>query len=330
MLKAIYLLNEDAYESIYGPDERADLAALLDTSAAHHTVESVRQNPSLLTDVEVILSGWGCPKLDAAFLETAPKLQAVFYGAGSIRYIVTDEFWERGIPITSSYAGNAVPVAEYALSQIIFSLKRGWQHVFAIKRERSYGKRMAVPGAYGSTVGIISLGMIGRMVCERLKILDVHVIAYDPFVSENDAAGLGVELCSLDDLFRNADVVSLHTPWLPETEDMITGDHFAMMKPGAAFINTARGAIVREQEMIEMLQRRDDLFAVLDVVWPEPPEPESPLFTMDNVVLTPHIAGSVDAECRRMGRIVVDEVRRFVNGEPLQWAITREQAAVMA
>ena len=172
--------------------------------------------------------------------------------------------------------------------------------------------------------------MIGRMVCRHLQGFDLNVIAYDPFVNEADAADLGVELCSLEDVFRRADVVSLHTPWLPETEGMITGEHFAMMKQGATFLNTARGAIVREREMIEVLQRRDDLFAVLDVVWPEPPVPGSPLYTMQNVVLTPHIAGSLNDECRRMGRIVVDEVGRFVRGEPLHWAISREQAAIMA
>lgn len=330
MYKALYLLNADAYDTIYGPDERADLAMLLDISAPPQTADAVHRDPSLLADVEVILSGWGSPVLDAALLDAAPNLQAVFYGAGSIREIVTDAFWERNIPITSSYAGNAVPVAEYTLSQILFGLKRGWQHVFAIRRECRYGERMVVPGAYGSTVGLVSLGMIGRMVARHLQSFEVHVIAYDPFVDAKDAADLGVELCSLEDVFRRADVVSLHTPWLPETEGMITGAHFAMMKPGAAFLNTARGAVVREQEMIEALQRRPDLFAVLDVVWPEPPVPGSPLFTLDNVVLTPHIAGSRDNECRRMGRIVVDEVRRFVQGEPLRWAISREQAAIMA
>ena len=164
MLKALYLLDTRAYDVIYGPDERADLAALLDTSAPPQTAESIRLDPSALADVEVILSGWGCPALDAALLDAAPKLQAVFYGAGSIRGIVTDAFWERNIPITSSYAANAVPVAEFTLAQIIFCLKRGWQHVFAIRSAQSYPERMPVPGAYGSTVGLVSLGMIGRMV----------------------------------------------------------------------------------------------------------------------------------------------------------------------
>jgi phosphoglycerate dehydrogenase-like enzyme len=111
---------------------------------------------------------------------------------------------------------------------------------------------------------------------------------------------------------------------------MITGAHLASMRPGATFINTARGAIVREGEMIEVLAGRPDLFAVLDVTYPEPPEPGSPLYTLPNVVLTPHIAGSMDRECERMGRYMVDELERYLAGEPLQWAISREEAANLA
>jgi phosphoglycerate dehydrogenase-like enzyme len=102
------------------------------------------------------------------------------------------------------------------------------------------------------------------------------------------------------------------------------------MKPGATFINTARGAVVREQEMIAVLQQRPDLFAVLDVTYPEPPEPDSPLYTLPNVVLTPHIAGAMGVECNRMGRYMVEELKRYLRGDSLEWGITREMARVLA
>jgi phosphoglycerate dehydrogenase-like enzyme len=330
MPKGIYLLNAGAYNQIYGPAEQRDIAQLVDLVARPQTGETIRSNPDLLHEVNFIFSGWGLPKLDEAFLSNAPNLKAVFYGAGSIKSIVTDAFWARGIPITSSYAANAVPVIEYTLSQIFFCLKRGWYFAQRIKNEGRYPPREAVPGGYGSTVGIISLGMIGRGVCKRLQSFDLNVIAYDPFVTLDAAADLNVELVSLDDLFRRADVVSLHTPWLKETEGLITGVHFAMMKENATFINTARGAIVREKEMIEVLQQRTDLWAILDVTYPEPPVSGSLLYTMPNVILTPHLAGSRDDECRRMGRIVVEELGRYLKGQPLRWAINREQAAIMA
>jgi phosphoglycerate dehydrogenase-like enzyme len=136
------------------------------------------------------------------------------------------------------------------------------------------------------------------------------VIAYDPFA---DAAQFpDIEFCSLDDLFRRADVVSLHTPWLPETEGLITGEHFRAMRPNSSFINTARGAIVREAEMIAALQARPDITALLDVTYPEPPAPGSPLYTLPNVVLTPHIAGPLGAECRRQGALMLAELRSYL------------------
>jgi phosphoglycerate dehydrogenase-like enzyme len=137
-------------------------------------------------------------------------------------------------------------------------------------------------------------------------------------------------MTSLDEVFRRADVVSVHTPWLKETEGLITGAHIASMKPYSTFINTSRGAVVRETEMTHVLQARPDLVAVIDVTHPEPPSPDSPLFTLPNVILTPHIAGSLGAECRRMGQYMVGELERYVLGQPLRYALTRERAAIMA
>ncbi len=111
---------------------------------------------------------------------------------------------------------------------------------------------------------------------------------------------------------------------------MITGQHFSTMKEGATFINTARGAVVRENELIAVLQQRPDLFAVLDVTYPEPPEPDSLLYMLPNVVVTPHIAGAMDGECRRMGQYMIGELKRYLRGETLRWGISREQAKLLA
>lgn len=330
MLKGLYILDKDSFEKIYGPDEQHDIKKLVHIYAPPQTAGSIKENPSLLRDADIIFSGWGAPLMDKEFLSAASNLKAVFYGSGSVKYFMTDEFWDRKILITSAYAANAVPVAEYTLSQILFSLKLGWHYATQIKRRGCYIPRIRVPGAYGSTVGIISLGMIGRLVCKLLKQFEVKVIAYDPFVDAQTADLLGVELCSLEDVFKLSDVVSLHTPWLKETEKMIKGKHFENMKPYATFINTARGAVVDESEMIEVLKRRTDLYAVLDVTYPEPPREGSELYTLPNVILTPHIAGSLDNECRRMGRYMVEELERYIKGEPLKWEITREKLVTMA
>jgi phosphoglycerate dehydrogenase-like enzyme len=328
--KALYLLDSGAFEKIYGEEERAAVAGLADVYAPLQTGDSVAKNTGVLAEAEVILSGWGAPAMDGGFLAAAPNLRVVFYGAGSIRRVATPAFWERGLRITSAYAANAVAVSEYALAAILFSLKRGWHFAFSAQREKTLPRLGQVPGAYGSTVGLVSLGMVGRLVRERLRPFDLRVVAYDPFVTPEEAHVLGVDLMSLEDLFASSDVVSLHVPLLPETEGMILGSHLASMKRNATLINTSRGAVVREAEMVEVLGERPDLWAVLDVTHPEPPEPDFRLYDLPNVVLTPHIAGSLGNECRRMGRLVVDELRRYVAGEPLKHEITGERAALMA
>lgn len=314
--KAIYQLKEPGLLKIYGPNERAEIASLVEDAP--------------LAEAEVAFAGWGAPKMDAAYLVNAPNLKLVLYGAGSVKGVVTDAFWERGVRICSAWVANGVPVAEYTVATITLSLKRFWLQAANVRAKRNYSGKVAVPGAFGSTVGLVSLGVIGRMVRERLRMLDVNVIAYDPYVTAADAEKIGLRLASLEEVFAQSDVVSLHTPWLKATEGMVTGKHFESMKPGATFINTSRGAVVRETEMIAVLQQRPDLTAILDVTRPEPPVPDSPLYTLPNVILTPHIAGSMDGECHRMAQYMIGELKRYIAGQPLHYEVTREKAEIMA
>jgi phosphoglycerate dehydrogenase-like enzyme len=328
--KGIFILRPDAYTAVYGPEERALIDELIDVVAPPQTAEEILAHPDILREVEVILSGWGAPLMDEAFLSYAPNLRAVFYGAGSIRGFVTDALWERGILVTSAQDANAIPTAEYTLAMILFSLKHGWRLAAQTRREQRFPARDDAPGIYGASVGIIALGKVGRLVRELLRPFNVRILAYDPYVSSSEAEALGVSLCSLEALFRASQVVSLHAPLLPETAGMIRGSHLTSMAHGSVFINTARGGLVRHDELIAALEQRSDLYAVLDVADPEPPPVGSPLYTLPNVTLTPHIAGSLGAERRRLGEVMLAELRRYLSGEPLQHAITREQAQFMA
>jgi phosphoglycerate dehydrogenase-like enzyme len=329
--RALFLLDDWAYDSVYGSEVADKLASRVDFVASQVDAARLAERPEVLREVEFLFGGWGMPPMDDAFLAHAPKLRAVFFGAGSIKPLVTDAFWRRGITITSGYALNAVPVAEYTIGAIFLSLKHAWRFAMGMQRGGRYLPKSGVlPGAFRTTVGLVSLGAIGARVAEMLRATDLRVIAHDPYVAPAAAAALGVQLVPLDEVFKRSHVVSLHTPWLPETEGMITGRHFESMRRDATFINTARGIIVREAEMIGVLRRREDLTAVLDVIFPEPPPPDSPLLTLPNVVLTPHIAGAYDEECRRLGRGLLEELDRLLAGRPLRWRITREQTARMA
>lgn len=329
--RGLFVLDPESYSLIYGEPERLEIGNLVDIIGPPLSRDTLRAHAGLLRQADLVFSGWGAPLMDQAFLDSAVNLRAVFYGAGSIRYLVTEAFWNRDILITSAYAANAIPVAEYTVSAILLSLKQFWRFAAATRRGEGWqGDRRMVPGNFRRTVGLVSMGMIARKVVDLLKPYDLQVIAYCPFLTEAEARKLGIRRATLDEVFRTADVVSLHTPALPETTGLVTGTLVASMKDYATLINTSRGTIIAQGELVEVLRKRPDLTAVLDVTDPEPPEQDSPLLTMPNVVLTPHIAGSLAQECQRMGRYMVEELRRYLAGQPLRWRITREAASRLA
>lgn len=325
MVKGLFIMDQAPFEFVYPMNVRKEIENIADIYTAPMTNLQIQQDLSVLKDAEVIFSGWGGPRLDESFLNKAPKLKAFFYAAGSLKHIVTKAAWEREIVFTNAVRANAVPVAEYTLSQILFCLKRGWAFTRGIRNEKQYPKITSdVPGAFRSTVGIVSLSTVGRMVCNLLKLFDVQVIAYDPYVKMQEAEKLGVQLVGLEDIFKRSDIVSLHTPLLKETIDMIGKEHLSHMRQNSSIINTSRGAIIKESEMIEILHDRPDITAVLDVTFPEPPHRDSPLYKMDNVILTPHLAGSVGKECERLGACMLEEFHRYINKQSLQWQVREE------
>lgn len=330
MINGLIIQRRDTLGQSYGVDEHAQIARRIHLLAPPTDATSLTADPALLAQAEVIFCGWGTPRFDKMILDQAPCLRAVFYAAGSVRHLVSEDFWARGIRIASGYAMNGLAVADYTVGVILIGLKHGFLHARHARENGNHFRKGPVPGAYESTVGIISLGAAGRALLERLRAFDLRVIAHDPYVSAQEAADLNVELVGLDELFARADAVSLHTPQLPETIGLVQGRHIQSMKQGAVFINTARGAIVRETEMIEVLRRRADLTAVLDVSDPEPPRPGSPLYSMPNVVLTPHIAGAVGRERLRLGRCMIEEFDRWQRGEAMRWEITQDNIVHLA
>ncbi len=333
MINTAFILGASAFADIYGEENLRAIAPTGRLLGPPLTVAELQSNPpSWLDEIEVLFTGWDAPRLDAALLERMPRLRAVFYGAGSIRPIASDALWERRIIVASAAALNAQPVVEFTLGAILLSFKRAWHHSRLVRTERTYDalRTLPVPTGWGATIGLVSLGLIGRRVAEQLRAHDVHVLAHDPLLTAAQCAELGVEAVTLEEIFRRSDIISLHTPLLPETTGLIDAALLASLRPGATLINTARGAIIRETDLIKVLQNRPDVQAILDVTDPEPPLRDSPLYDLTNVFLTPHIAGSIGVECRRMGRAMVEEFHRYARGESLRYTVTREQLARMA
>lgn len=327
----LFVMDREHFPLLFGEAELTRLRRMVDLVEPSLDARQLRAAGDEYADVEGIISGWGMPPLDAALLRRLPRLRALFHAAGTVKCIATEASWKRGVRITSAASENAIPTAEFAFAQIILSLKHAWARMFALRERQDHTQHdPLLPGAMGSTVGLLSLGKIGRLVARRLATLDVKVIAYDPTLSAAEAARAGARLCSLDEVFATSDVVSCHMPLTPRTAGTLRRRHFAAMKPGATFVNTARGGLVRESELVAVLRARSDLWAVLDVTDPEPPPPSSPLFKLPNVVLTPHIAGSSGPECRRLGSMMVKEVARYLKRQPLLGEVRRKDMNLIA
>lgn len=332
MVKGIIIMDDVFTTEVYPDYIQKELDNYVEMVSKPITKYDLVKDLSILNKVEVIFSSWGAPHFDKTILDAAPNLKIVFYAAGSIKKVVSDEFWDRGIRITTANSANAIPVAEFTLACTILGLKNTIAMKNLIKDTKEYPKpgTRNIKGGFKAKIGLISLGEIARYTLDLYRKFDYDVMVYDPFLSSEEAQSLNVELVDLETLFKKSDVVSLHTPLLDSTREMITKDHFLSMKENTTFINTARGAIVNEPEMIEALQVRPDITAFLDVVYPEPPSKDSPLYKMKNVFLTPHIAGSEGSEVSRMGNLMLKEFKLYLEGSELDYEVSAKEFERMA
>ncbi|OKI02974.1 hydroxyacid dehydrogenase [Streptomyces sp. CB02923] len=300
---------------------RTRLTALTRTDprlVAHDLADPPPAVATALADAEILLTSWGATPLTGTVLDRAPRLRAVIHAGGSVKPHVTSACWDRGIAVTSAAAANAQPVAEYTLAAVLFANKRVLHtaHLYrALRAPHDWHQELEGAGNHRRTVGVIGASRIGRRVIELLRPFDLSVLLHDPYTDEKEAAGLGVTLSSLDDLCAASDVVTVHAPQLPATHHLLGARQLALMPDGATLVNTARGALVDETALLpELVSGR--INAVLDVTAPQLPAPDSPLYDLPNVLLTPHIAGSLGGELHRMADQALDEIERYTKGLP--------------
>ncbi|WP_342364275.1 hydroxyacid dehydrogenase [Terrarubrum flagellatum] len=323
--RAAFALSPARTRYVFADSDRAKLQEMCDIPdpAPLETFDDARA-AALLAETEALITGWGCAPIEASFLDKAPKLRLIAHAAGTVKTFIAPEILARGVLVTQAGAANALPVAEFTLAAILFANKAVFR--FRDQYAQSRGARQAMTiadepiGNYRKIIGIIGASRIGRRVIELLKPFDFDILLHDPFVSAADATAMGATLLELDDLLRASDVVSLHAPSTPATRHMLDARRLSLIRNGATFINTARGALVDHAAMeAELASGRFNAF--IDVTEPEVLPPESPLYSLPNVVLTPHIAGALGVERERLGALIADEIRRYISGEPLQHAV---------
>jgi phosphoglycerate dehydrogenase-like enzyme len=287
----------------------------------------------LLPETEILITGWGAPYVGRDVLSVAGGLKIIAHAAGTVKGLIDEEVFRAGIAVSHAAEANAIPVAEFTLAAILFAGKRVFRfrdtYVADRNRDRTQPMQRLAIGNYGRTVGIIGASRIGRRVIELLKPFNFRVILFDPTLSASECAAMGVEKADLDCLMHSADIVSLHAPSLPSTRHMIDAQRLALMKDGTTLINTARGAIIDEAALLATLST-GRIDAIIDVTDPEIPEPASAFYDLPNVFLTPHIAGAVGLERTRLGEMAVNEIERYLSGQPLQYGITLTDLERMA
>ena len=333
-MKTIFLCDSpDNFNRVYDGCVRARLQTMTDVENHCYTKAHVLADPARFSRVEVLFSTWGMPSFSEEEIRACfPSLQCLFYAAGSVQAFARP-FLNCGVKVFSAWAANAVPVAEYTVSQMILANKGFFVHtrLMGEGRVEDAHRRMASSiGNFRAKVGLIGCGMIGSLVAEMLKPYDLEVLAFDPFLSEEKAAALGVTHCSLEELFSSCSVVSNHLANNADTRGMLGYRHFSAMPPYATFLNTGRGAQVVEDDLVRALTERPDLTAVLDVTDPEPSPAGHPFYNLPNCFLTPHIAGSLGGEVVRMAEYMVKEYADYVAGNACRYEVNLKMLETMA
>ena len=265
-------------------------------------------------------------RVDAAILDAAPTVRLVASCRGNPTNVDLGAADARGIIVLATPGRNAISVADFTIGLLLDHGRRigraerqlreqGWMTEGDLPYFHFRGPELA-----GRTLGLVGLGAIGRLVAERAQGFGMSVVAFDPFVQD---APSGVRLVALDELLVHSDVVSIHCPLTPETRGLIGRRELQLMRADAILVNTARAAVVDEEALLRVLRQRDIGGAALDVFWEEPLAPDHPILALDNVTVTPHVAGAADDVQRHHARMILDDIARWQAGEPLRHAVVQ-------
>lgn len=327
----VFAMRPTLLPDLLGPELLVRLGRIADVR--HDTVLARWDDPmagELLADAKVLLTAWGAPPIGPEVLNRAPLLGAVVHAAGSVKGLLSEEVWHRGIAVSSAAQANALPVVEYTVAAILFAGKRAFRLAYHYREGRPLDpKNGEDSGNNGLTVGVVGASRIGRLVLTALANHDMRLLLADPYVDQATAAALGACLVDLDTLCASSDIVTLHAPALPQTRNLLDDRRLGLIRSGGVVVNTARGSLVDTRALTRHCGA-GRLDAVLDVTEPEPLPPGHPLLSMPNVFVTPHVAGARGNEVRRLGAYAVAEVERYLSGSPMHGAVTHHELARIA
>lgn len=327
-MKIAMLLDQIIYPQVINPKTEQRFLEMADVSFNRTRENDVENAKAVLRDADFAVTSWGSPAMTRELLDVAPNLKMIAHAAGSVKSIVTDEMYDRGIRIVSAAQVLSTGVSETALGLTIASAK----NFFALNAETHMGgwSHTGITELYDITIGIIGFGMAGRHYAELLQNFAVEVIAYDPVVTAEEMQKLGVRKVSQEEAFARSDILSLHAPELASTYHIVNSRSLGSMKDGAILINTARGSLVDEEALAQALQTGKLKYACLDVTSPEPPAADSPLRQLPNCILTPHLAGQANNGLRKLGDHCYRQICNYLEGKPLSGEVKQAMLSTIA
>ncbi len=319
-------------DAVYSKQLQEKLADELEFLAPIKNENELELRKDELQRVDYIFSTWGMLALTKEqILRYFPNLKSVFYAAGTVQAFARP-FLELGISVHSAWRANGIPVAEVTVSQIILANKGFFRRRVHSRAEwNNRDPEYRYPGNYGTKIGILGAGMIGAKVIELLRPYELDIFVFDPFLSDEKAAAMGVKKASLEEIFETCHIISNHLANKPETVGIIRRDLLARMGEHAVFINTGRGAQVDMDALIDEMRTHPYRLALLDVTDPEePPRENSPLYELENVFMTPHIAGSIGYEMNRLADFMYEEYKTISAGNEPKHAVSLAMLETMA
>ncbi len=320
------IVHQPLRDQLFSPADQERLNALgTVTWTDSRRPLSMEDAIEILRDCEVGAGSWASPHPGPALMAGCPSLTLWEHVAGSVKHMFGSHLHDRNLTIASCKPALADVVAEMALGEIILGLRRVFENASA-NRAGIPAKPTNMKVLLGSTIGIVGASLIGRRMVKLLKPFGCMILLYDPYLPDEEAVAMGVETVDLNTLCMRSDVVSLHTPDIPETRHIMGAAQFAAMQEDALFLNTARGACVDESALIAELSK-GRLFAILDVTQPEPAAADSPFRSLPNVVYTSHIAGP---PCFNLGRQAVNDIAAHLSGGSPEYAVTADMLETTA
>ena len=280
--------------------------------------------PSELKEICVNYDGWvirSGTKITAELIEAAKNLKVIGRAGVGFENIDVEAASKKGIVVMNTPGGNNVTTGEHTISLMMALARHIPQAVASLKSGKWDRNQFVGTELCNKTIGVIGLGNVGRIVAERAAGLRMKVIGYDPFIPSETIARLGVEPATLDEVFSKSDFITVHVPLTPETQGLINRDAFVKMKTGVRIINCARGGIVDEQDLADAIQKRKVAGAALDVYVDEPPPPDHPLITMDQVITTPHLGASTDEAQLNVAIAVAEQMVDFLTKGVVRYAV---------